>query len=81
MTYVETIPEELAVGKLARQYAASRRRDRRVAGIVRAMSQNPDALDDMMRLYDTIAYAPSGLSRAQREMIALVVSRVNRCRY
>ncbi len=81
MPYIDTIPEDDATGTLARQYAASRTRDRRVAGIVRLMSQNPDALADLMRLHATVAMGPSGLSRAQREMIALVVSRANGCLY
>lgn len=81
MPYISTVGPESATGKLARQYEASSRRDRRVAGIIQVMSQNPDALDDLMRLYARIAYGPSGLSRAQREMVAIVVSRVNECRY
>jgi len=81
MAFVEMVPEDRAVGKLAQQYALSRRRDRRIANIVRVMSQNPEALDDLLRLYTTIAYGPSGLTRAQREMVAVVVSRANGCRY
>lgn len=81
MPYIATIPEEQATGTLARQYAKSRERDRRVAGIVRVMSQNPDALEDLMRLHATVAMGPSGLTRAQREMIAVVVSRANGCLY
>jgi alkylhydroperoxidase family enzyme len=81
MTYIETVTESGAEGTLARQYAASRHRDGRVAGIVSAMSQNPEALDDLMRLYTTVSRGPSGLTRAEREMIAVVVSRAHRCRY
>lgn len=32
-------------------------------------------------LYQSIVFQPSSLSRAQREALAVVVSRVNRCRY
>jgi alkylhydroperoxidase family enzyme len=81
MAWVETVPEDEARGTLAEQYAASRRRDGRLAAIVRAMSQSPAALADLMRLHATVAHGPSGLSRAEREMVALVVSRANRCRY
>ncbi len=81
MPHIEIIAPERATGKLARQYDASLRRDRRVAGIIQVMSQNPEALDDLLRLYGTVAYGPSGLTRAQREMVAVVVSRVNGCRY
>ncbi len=81
MPYIETIPEDDAEGRLAKQYELSRRRDRRVAGIVRVMSRTPRALDDLMRLYTTVAYGPSRLTRAQREMVAVVVSKANGCRY
>ncbi|MCP3916677.1 MAG: peroxidase [bacterium] len=81
MPYIDIVPPEQATGKLARQYEASLKRDRRIAGIIQVMSQNPDALDDLLRLYGTVAYAPSGLTRAEREMVAVVVSRANGCRY
>ena len=81
MPYVHTIPPDEARGRLRAQYEASLRRDRRVAGVIRVMSQNAEALDRLLDLYGTVAYGPSGLSRAQREMIALVVSKANGCRY
>lgn len=81
MAYITTVPEDQASGKLEEQYELSRRRDRRVAGIIQVMSQNPDALADLMQLYTTVARRPSGLSRAQREMLALTVSRANGCKY
>lgn len=81
MAFVEQVPEGDARGKLARQYAASRERDRRIANIIRVMSQNPDALDLFLKLYERVAYGPSGLSRAQREMVAVVVSKANGCHY
>lgn len=81
MAYIDPVPEAEASGKLARQYALSRSRDRRIANIVRVMSRNPDALDDLMRLYATIARGASRITRAEREMIAVVVSRANGCRY
>ena len=45
------------------------------------MSQSPGALRESMRMYTTIMFGPSDLSRAQREMIATVVSRSNQCHY
>lgn len=81
MAYVETVPVEQAEGKLRRQYDLSMRRDRRVANIIQVMSLNPEALQDLMRLYGTVAHGPSRLSRAQREMLAMVVSRANGCKY
>jgi len=34
-----------------------------------------------MAFYRTLMFGPSGLSRAMRELIAVVVSRANRCEY
>jgi len=45
------------------------------------MSQSPSALKEAMRLYLAIMFGESKLSRAQREMIATVVSQVNHCKY
>ncbi|MFT5150031.1 MAG: alkylhydroperoxidase family enzyme [Planctomycetota bacterium] len=81
MPFIETVNPSAAEGKLDALYKASASRDRRVAGIIQVMSGNVDALSDLMRLYQRIAYGPSPLSRAQREMIAVVVSKKNGCRY
>ena len=36
---------------------------------------------DSMRIYLSIMYGPSPLSRAQREMMAVVTSQANDCHY
>jgi uncharacterized peroxidase-related enzyme len=38
-------------------------------------------LRDSIRLYQTVMFGPSPLTRAQREMLAVVVSRANDCEY
>jgi alkylhydroperoxidase family enzyme len=81
MTYISTIPPSQATGPLKAQYDLSLQRDGRIATIIQAMSQNPAALTDLITLYTTISRGPSGLSRAQREMIAVVVSKANGCHY
>ena len=45
------------------------------------MSRSPATLRDAMAMYLTIMYGKSDLSRAQREMLATVVSKVNHCYY
>jgi alkylhydroperoxidase family enzyme len=45
------------------------------------MSPNPAVLKATLELYLAIMYGPSPLSRMQREMLAVVVSRTNGCRY
>lgn len=81
MTWIRTFQPDEAEGRLARSYAAAQARAGRVFGIVRAMSPAPAILDASMGLYQKIMYAPRGLARAQRELLATVVSRANGCHY
>lgn len=70
-----------ATGRLAACYEAARRRAGRVYEIVRTMSPNPATLEASMGLYLAVMKGPSPLTRAQREMLAVVVSRTNDCHY
>lgn len=81
MTRIRSIPHEDAEGLLAEQYAAARQRAGRIWNIVALMSPNPEVLQASMQLYRAIMHGPSPLSRVQREMLAVVVSRTNGCRY
>ena len=49
--------------------------------IFQAMSLKPEALEQVKRLNETLAFGASGLSRAREEAIATVVAAVNQCRY
>ena len=49
--------------------------------ILRIHSLNPRSLQVHYDLYRHLMYGPSDLSRAEREMIAVVVSRANDCHY
>ena len=53
----------------------------RVFGIVKAQSLAPQVLDASLGLYQRIMYAPEGLERYQRELLATVVSQENHCHY
>lgn len=81
MAWIETVTDEDARGELAQQFAAARRRAGRVFQIVRLMSPNPAVLERSLALYQGIMFGPSSISRAVRELMAVVVSRVNACRY
>jgi alkylhydroperoxidase family enzyme len=45
------------------------------------MSLRPRQLEASLGLYQAVMFGESGLSRAERELIATVVSRVNECFY
>ena len=81
MTWIRTIPESEATGRLRKSYDAALARAGRVFAIVRSMSLSPAVLDASMTLYRTVMFAREGLARRQRELLATVVSRVNDCHY
>ncbi|MBC7133844.1 MAG: peroxidase-related enzyme [Roseovarius sp.] len=52
-----------------------------VPNVLKAHAFDIDKLDAFTALYNTLMLAPSGLSKLEREMIAVVVSSINRCWY
>ncbi|RME39136.1 MAG: peroxidase [Planctomycetota bacterium] len=81
MAYIQPVEPEDADGQLARIYDASRQRAGRVYNIIKVQSLNPPALQAMIQLYQAVMRGESPLSRAQREMLAVVVSWANNCHY
>jgi alkylhydroperoxidase family enzyme len=70
-----------AAGLLREEYDAALARAGKVFNIVKAMSLRPAVLRESMQLYREIMFGPSGLTREERELIAVVVSRENDCHY
>lgn len=81
MAHVEVTSYEDSEGVCRREYDAALRRAGRIWNIVSIQSQLPEVMRDSMRLYGSIMYGPSPLSRAEREMIAVVTSAKNDCHY
>ena len=81
MPYIEEIGPEDAQGITRREYDAATQRAGRIWHIVSIMSVNGPAMRDAMALYRTLMFGESPLSRAQREMLAVVTSQVNECVY
>lgn len=82
MTFrIRTIAPEEAQGTLKRLYDAAVDRAGKVFNITRAMSLRPDQLRTSMMLYQSTMFQPSGLTRVEREMVAVVVSQSNDCHY
>ena len=52
-----------------------------VPNVLRAWLLRPEKLRNFVRAYDELMLGPSGLSKLEREMIAVVVSAANRCYY
>ena len=81
MTWIRQVEPDEATGRLAKTYRAAIDRAGRVFGIVRTMSLAPATMDASLGLYQRVMFAKEGLSRRQRELLAVVVSRTNDCHY
>jgi alkylhydroperoxidase family enzyme len=81
MPFVPPIPPQEATGATAKEYKKAMRRAGRVWGVVAIQSHNGEAMRESMRMYATIMFGESPLSRAQREIIAVVTSQANACDY
>ena len=81
MAWIRLVADDEAKGRLAKSYRSAIGRAGRVFGIVRTMSLSPNVLDASMLLYQRIMFAKEGLSRRQRELVAVVVSAANDCHY
>ncbi len=81
MSWIDEIEVGDADGKLGEMYAELVRKRGKVSNILKAHSLNPEALGSHLDLYMTIMFGKSGLSRTEREAIAVVVSAANDCTY
>ncbi len=73
---VEPLPEDTA-----RYFAVCVEKLGFVPNVLRAYAFAPEKLRAFTTLYNDLMLAESGLSKLEREMIAVVVSWVNRCHY
>ena len=84
MPWIKTVSPEKAEGLVKDVYnirvGPSANRNN-VSPIRQVQSLNPEALFHWMQLNNTILYGESGISRAEKEMIATVVSAVNHCSF
>ena len=81
MPYIKQITIDRASGLLKRELEKAVARAGRVWNIVQIMSLNPRVMKTSMDMYGATMFAESPLSRQQREMLAVVVSKVNSCDY
>ena len=81
MAWIKMIHEHEAEGELKARYERLREPWGGVDNILKIHSLNVPSLDAHVQLYRTLMYGRSGLSRVEREMIALVASATNRCHY
>lgn len=81
MAWIKIIKENEARGSLREFYEQHMTAEGTVDNVLKIHSLNPPSLNAHFRLYRTLMFGKSELSRVQREMIAVVVSATNKCHY
>ena len=82
MPWIRTVAPGEATGLLKRIYDEALARAGKVFNVLSLQSLRPEVLQAGIDLYQELMLSPkSPLSRAQREMIAVAVSRANDCHY
>src|SRR5210317_2061501 len=81
MSWIDEVEVSEADGRLAEIYKELVEKRGKVSNILKVHSLNPEAMGNHLDLYMTIMFGKSGLSRAEREAIAVVVSASNDCEY
>ncbi len=81
MALIEIIQPEDATGELKQIYDNLIETRGQIAEVHKIQSLNPKSIINHMDLYMTLLYGKSPIKRVLREMIAVVVSKANKCEY
>lgn len=81
MSRIRTVDYEEAEGRLKEIYDDLLQKRGKLAEVHKIQSLRPESITRHMDLYMEIMFSKSPLSRAQRELMAVVVSAANRCDY
>jgi uncharacterized peroxidase-related enzyme len=84
MSYIEIINESDAHdqgGELAGLYKRFGNADGTVDNVLKVHSLNPASLESHCALYVQSCHKPGPVSRAEREMVGVTVSKLNKCTY
>ncbi len=78
---MHTVPEDEAEGLVKKFYEAGRKKFGYAPNISKPFSNRPEVMRAHRSLYLALMHGDSGLSRIERETIAVAVSRTNGCFY
>lgn len=81
MSWIDIIDEDDAEDQLEQLYSRIAGERGKVSNIMRSQSLNPEAMEAHLDLYLAVMFDDSGLSREEREIIAVAVSATNDCEY
>jgi len=82
MSWIRTLSDEEADPELCAAFAANADPvSGKLDNIMRVHSLHPDGLTAHVSLYSAVMRGTKSLRKVERELIALVVSRINECHY
>ena len=81
MPYVRTVPYSEAEGELKATYDRLLETSGRISNVIAVNSIRPHIMNTLFVHNSCVMKSDSGLSPAERQMIATVVSALNKCRY
>jgi len=81
MPWIQTVDNKDAKVKLKKIYKQLKKQRGKISNIMKVQSLNAAAMQKHLELYYTIMFSDSSLKREECEMIATVVSAINKCEY
>jgi uncharacterized peroxidase-related enzyme len=81
MAWIETIDETDADDDLKKMYKKLKTKRGKVSNILKIQSLLPKTIESHMEFYTDIMFNKSTISREEKELIAVVVSKINNCPY
>lgn len=81
MAFIKVVGQDKAKGELAAAYERVAGKRGKVSNVLAVQSLDPKALAAHLSLYQAVMFSGEGLSRREREAVAVVVSAANGCPY
>ena len=81
MAWIKTIDQDEADEELQKIYEQLVKKRGKIANILKIHSLLPKTMNDHMKLYTHIMFNKSSIPREDKELIAVVVSKLNNCSY
>ncbi len=82
MPFVKTVPYAKAEGLLKEAYDEMLSRQGRISNVYAVSSLRPETMVSLQNHHEPVMQsATSGLTEAEKQMIATLVSALNKCRY
>ena len=81
MTYVRTVPYSEAKGEAKEAYDGFLKARGFISNVTSASALRPHLMNTLVVHHKSIMMSDSGVTRSEREMVATVVSALNKCQY